>query len=63
MFIICVRYKNFQCSKIGIYLSEFGLIFLFSAEIRRNLSPFFRFPFQDTGGIGILPKPFFRPFY
>ena len=36
-------------------------VLLFSAEVGRNFSPFFRFPFQDTSGICIFPQPFFGP--
>ena len=41
----------------------FGLFVLFSAKICRNLSPFFGFPFQNTGGVCVFPKPFLRTFY
>ena len=37
-------------------------VLLFSAEVGRNFSPFFGFPFQDTGGIGVSLQPFFCPF-
>lgn len=35
---------------------------LFPSEVRRNLSPFRCFPFQDGRGIGVGVEPLFRPF-